>query len=118
MEFEKLFTAVVVGGSLLAGGCAKQATETTATTAPPAQSAQATPEDAAPTPVDTKNTENEADTSVPADTKKAEDNDAAVNCDEVCDGGEGRERICPDPSQNDIENCCWLMLKRHECCEG
>jgi len=93
MEFEKLFSAVVLGGSLLAGGCAKKATESSPET-PPAET--------------TKTTE----------TPPADGAEAAVDCEKICTTGDGREVFCPDPSNNDIENCCWLMVKRHECCES
>ena len=125
MEFEKLFTAVVIGGSLLTAGCAKKTAEATANT-PPATEASATDTEATATDTQTAATDDKAapatdtETEQPSETiaPKAKDNDASVNCDEVCSGGNGREQICPDPTQDDIENCCWLMVQRHECCDS
>ena len=45
------------------------------------------------------------------------------DCNEVCEGPRGRERVCPDPNDHagtgeSIKNCCWLMgPKIHQCCE-
>ncbi len=36
-------------------------------------------------------------------------------CEEICEGGPGREMMCPDP-QLGHENCCWLMGDPHPCC--
>jgi len=83
MDFETLFKVVVVGGSVLAGGCASK-TASTSTQQPAVQ---------------------------PTDTTEV-----AVDCDAICTGPEGRERFCPDPSNEGIENCCWLMTRPHECC--
>lgn len=121
MEFEKLFQVLVVGGSVLAGGCA-----TKSRAAPPDSteviSVEAI-ETAAPTPASTAPVETAPEGS---DTPKkppvvSEDQNVAkteVDCATVCDfsAGEGREVLCPDETMDGAENCCWLMSVRHECC--
>lgn len=40
-----------------------------------------------------------------------------LDCEALCDEpNNGRGSVCPDPSSPGSQNCCWLMLERHECC--
>ena len=107
MNFDRLFSAVVVGGAVLASGCgpkqAAPAVEQAAGVAPEATPA-ATQADA-------------ADPAEPAPEAAggAGESETKVDCDAVCSGGPDRDMVCPDPDQG-IENCCWLMATPHECC--
>ena len=95
MEFDKLFKVVVLGGSVIAGGCAPKASPTPDTVK-----------------AATKTTEES-----PKEDEEANKNEGTVDCEKVCDGPEGRERTCPDPNNDGFENCCWLMgPKLHGCC--
>ena len=94
MEFERLFTALVIGGSMMAGGCASKSTTS-----------------------DTTNANTNAAQPEPTEQATAA-NEEEIDCAKVCDmpnGEESREMVCPDP-QLGIENCCWLMSIPHECC--
>jgi hypothetical protein len=117
MEFEKMFKVVVVGGSLLAGGCAAKTASAPATaggaSTPAATENAAAPEAAPETPAATEETpapEAEADGSKKAAAEP-------VNCEELCDTlTPDGESICPDPNNEGTQNCCWLMIPKHECC--
>ena len=92
MEFERLFTALVIGGSVIAGGCASKSTSSDTTNANTTVAATPAAQDAAA--------------------------DEAIDCAKVCDMPDGertREMICPDPDLG-ADNCCWLMSNPHECC--
>lgn len=87
MEFERLFTALVMGGSLMAGGCgakAPTASERPAGTDAEAQRATA---------------------------------DCEEICTYPAADSSAREVFCPDTSMEGAENCCWLMQEVHPCCD-
>tara|TARA_B100000530_G_scaffold252741_1_gene166662 strand:+ start:587 stop:871 length:285 start_codon:yes stop_codon:yes gene_type:complete len=93
VSFEKLYKSLVVSGALLVSSCA--------TTGDAGKSeASASPEPA------------------PVTAAAPPEAEAALNCEVVCDG-QGREATCPDPNNDDISNCCWLMgPELHPCCES
>jgi len=117
MEFEKLFQVLVVGGSVLATGCATKTNVTppeglvpvaSESRDTPSEDTQADPNAAAATLEPVGTAPNAAQV-----VAKSE-----VDCEKVCDfsAGEGREALCPDETMDGAENCCWLMSVRHECC--
>ena len=115
MEFHNLYRTLVVGGAVLAGACATTEKKPASTEAPSA------PEPESPVaPTEEVSIDNETPTTEDAPIEETPSekpsDEAALACDEICDGGEGRERICPDPV-NGGDNCCWLMLDPHPCCD-
>lgn len=41
------------------------------------------------------------------------------DCASLCTGPPGRESFCPDPNNEGVINCCWLMgPEQHACCES
>ena len=121
MEFEKLFQVLVVGGSVLAGGCAtKSRTVPSDSTEPVAVEAiEATAPTSAPTsPVEMTPEVSDTPEQLPVVSDDQTVAKTEVDCATVCDfsAGEGREALCPDETMDGAENCCWLMSIRHECC--
>lgn len=103
LEFDNLYRTLVVGGAVLVGACA-----TTGKTAPSTGPADV-PADAAASP-DTPQEEGAEDLTPDAPVESE-----ALACEEICEGGPGRDMVCPDP-QLGFENCCWLMGDPHPCC--
>ena len=90
MKFETLFQALVIGGSMIGGGCASK-------TVPP---------------VDAKVTVNTEQKQ-----PETQENNEKLDCKSLCESPNlGRESICPDPGQDGVSNCCWLMAQQHPCC--
>ena len=108
MNYTNLYRTLVVGGAMLTGACAtsqKQVTspETDGSGGDPAPSVESEKEDA-------------GEETREAPTPEAETEEGELACEEICEGGEGRERVCPDPEVG-FDNCCWLMSNPHPCCE-
>jgi len=108
MEFEKLFSVVVLSGAMLTSGCGKKESETAETVRPTdAAAASRSPVTSEEAPASRATT----DLVPPKLTKEGE------RCDEICDGlTDDGEVICPIPDGEGGTNCCWLMMPRHECC--
>ena len=98
MGVERYYKILVVGGALLNAGCGASQTPvaevSTDRQAQPAAAPVSQP-DAAP----------------------VSQRPSADECTKVCSGDPSSGVICPDPNQNELENCCWLMSpRRHPCC--
>ena len=114
MEFEKLFSVLVLSGAMLTSGCGKKDEGAPATT---------TPVDA---PTETQHVAGDpsADMPPPAAPAPEAQRTAAVQmtkdgerCDEVCtEHTDDGEMVCPIPDGEGGTNCCWLMIPKHECC--
>jgi hypothetical protein len=107
-KLNKLYNALVVGGSALAAGCAGNS----ASVAGPMTSTSKTP--TVPTATESippkKASEDATAKSTTPDASK-------IDCSKVCDG-QGRGAVCPDPSAGGSSNCCWLMAPPgHPCCQ-
>ncbi len=89
MGVERFYKILVVGGALLNAGCgANPGTE-------PKTQRESKSEGA----------------------KKGVANPTLAECAKICSGTPENGLICPDPSQDGLENCCWLMpAERHPCC--
>jgi hypothetical protein len=98
-KLNKLYNALVVGGSALAAGCAGNS----ASVAEPIAPASATSE--VPTATEPMPTKNGAKA---GDGKASTPDASKIDCSKVCDG-QGRGAVCPDPSAGGSRNCCWLM---------
>ena len=118
MEFEKLFSVVVLGGALLATGCGKK----DAGNASPASSAGTTTEASTPERTTLTDTSREAAQDEPRldGPSKTEMPKLAKNgekCEDICnEHTEDGEMVCPIPDGDGATNCCWLMIPKHECC--
>lgn len=91
MNAERLFRVLVVGGSMMVGGCGSKT--------PPA----GTPE---------------AGTTAPAEptaTTNAEATPEALDCATICQFDS--DVICPDANMDGAMGCCWLMIEPHPCCD-
>jgi hypothetical protein len=115
MEFHNLYRTLVVGGAMLAGACATTEKKPAPTEG---QSATGPESPAEPTKGVSSEDEETSTEDSPVEETPAENptDEVELACDEICDGGEGRERICPDPA-NGGDNCCWLMFDPHPCCD-
>lgn len=103
MELHNLFKAVVLGGSVLAGGCGASAASGArrASVEPEPQAAPLNPDRGAPA----------------GAVRGADAARLSAQCASVCDqSSTGPETFCPDPGNKNIKNCCWLMVRRHPCC--
>lgn len=99
MEFEKLFSVVVLSGAMLASGCGKKETGNTSAATPAPSSTEA---------VDVREGPQRE---VPKLTQNGE------SCDDICtEQTSDGELICPIPDGDGGTNCCWLMIPKHECC--
>jgi hypothetical protein len=96
MNIERLFQVIVVGGSVLASGCAHNTSKQVV--APSSETE--TPDPLAQTAI--------ADESPPA-------TDEPLDCATTCEF-DASGVICPDPLQDNSMGCCWLMMTPHECC--
>ncbi len=94
VDFKTMFRALVISGSVSAAGCAGKHANPPSTTAlveKPARSESSASSE-----------------------ESVEEFDAAT-CMELCSYSDAGT-ICPEP-MNDIDNCCWLMLTPHPCCD-
>ena len=111
MDYTNLYRTLVVGGAMLTGACATSGKQA-------ASPEPATPSDAPQPEVETDAAQRGDETpgieSPESETPETEEGELA--CEEICEGGSGRERVCPDP-QVGFDNCCWLMSDPHPCCE-
>lgn len=115
MEFEKLFSVVVLSGAMLTSGCGKKEAGASSSVNAPAEATTAVQTVA---PVDAKPTVPETELEIPPPaglaSKRTKEGE---RCDEICDGlTDDGEVICPIPDGEGGTNCCWLMIPKHECC--
>ena len=114
MEFEKLFSVVVLSGAMLATGCGKKEAGNTSAATP----AETTTEAAA-TPVETAPAATEATPRLEGPPRKEAPKltQNGESCDDICtEQTSDGELICPIPDGDGGTNCCWLMIPKHECC--
>ena len=55
----------------------------------------------------------------PAELSKVESTPPTLDldCAALCSPHTEAERFCPDPNNDGVNNCCWLMLpEQHPCC--
>lgn len=90
MNFDKLYKSLVMSGTLLVSSCAAPGAAVTSD---------------APAPAEPK----------PAPVTTAAEPEEPLDCKSLCSGLGDDNAVCPDPSDG-VENCCWLMAKKHPCC--
>jgi hypothetical protein len=92
MNFDKLYKSLVMSGTLLVSSCAT----------PGAVGTSDSPAPTEPKPV--------------TQTTVAEPEEP-LDCKSLCSDLGDDNAVCPDPKDG-VENCCWLMAKKHPCCSA